>query len=301
MPIKEVIKEFLKNQYRGGTVQTYQSVFNKLHERNILNLEMPVNDFLRLNFNKVALKITEMPFSLRTIRLYCSCFTSFAGYLRLHYDSSLPPVVIPRNLAKKCWKSVKTKPVADNETLLRFLQDLRLRDRRAFYIAVMLLQGAKRISEVLEARIENIDFEMNRIIFPQHKSNFLDDRTIITFWQEFMDELRVFLGDRVEGLIFIKKNGYPFDRTLINQAFRNASERLRIRPHISPHRLRATAICSYRKNGETHEAIRLVTGHSTVKQVAHYDQDLEGDNPSSRLVIPVLKSINWDSGIPRYQ
>ena len=99
---------------------------------------------------------------------------------------------------------------------------------RNYLIGALQLQGAKRISEVLEARIEDVDWEADAIHFIQKKSDVLEKRTQAFFPGNVMRSLREYLGERDAGHIFITRSERGLSRFDVRQFYQSAYKRVGI-------------------------------------------------------------------------
>ena len=92
-------------------------------------------------------------------------------------------------------------------------------------IARLCLHGAKRISEVLDLRTDQIDDEKRQIKFKQSKSRLADDFTIISFEKDrqhiLFENLKQYIGDR-KGLVFLTTKGKRLQKTQVDRNFAKA-------------------------------------------------------------------------------
>jgi len=148
-----------------------------------------------------------------------------------------------------------------------------------------MLQGAKRVSEVLESEISQINWEEDRITFKQKKAEQLEKETVIHYPHRFMEELKSYLGGRQEGFVFLSKNKNQISRVQVFLVFRMAGKQAFIQQKISPHCLRATAITLFISKGYNTSQITKVSGHSDAKMVDYYDKSDKADNLTQELVL----------------
>lgn len=162
----------------------------------------------------------------------------------------------------------------------RFLMFLQRSSHRDYLVAKMILQGAKRVGEVLSAQIHQIDWNLNQITFRQFKSKTLEKFTVITYPSDFMQELKEYLGNRTEGFIFITRNGKPLSQPHLYRAFVNAGKQAGLSIIVHPHVLRASAITYLTTQGYNADQILRVSGHSDTKLVRYYDKTPIEQNPT---------------------
>lgn len=144
----------------------------------------------------------------------------------------------------------------------------------------MLLQGTKRVSEVLDARIEDINGDKGTILFQQKKSGADDACTVITFPRDYMQQLKGYLGGKEGGLIFTSRNGRRLVASYLYKAFVAASVEVELPIKVTPHVLRATAITILSQKGVSSDQIMKVSGHSSPAQVVYYDKTEREENVS---------------------
>jgi len=132
---------------------------------------------------------------------------------------------------RKTFQKIREKTAGDVlslEEVERFLTALKRVSLRNYQIRALQLQGAKRISEVLEARIEGIDWEADAIHFTQKKSEVLEKRTQAFSPGHLTRSLREYLGGRDAGLIFITRSGRGLSRFDVRHFYQSAYKRARI-------------------------------------------------------------------------
>ena len=151
---------------------------------------------------------------------------------------------------------------------------------RDYLVAKTILQGAKRVSEVLFSRIEDIDWAKNQIIFKQLKSKEIEKYTVISYPDSYMQELREYIGDRKTGIIFVTRNGKPLSQPHLYRIFASASIDAGLPFTVHPHVLRASAITYLSVQGYHADQIMKVSGHADIKLVRYYDKTPIEQNPS---------------------
>lgn len=162
----------------------------------------------------------------------------------------------------------------------RFLMFLHRASYRDYLVAKTILQGAKRVGEVLTAQISQIDWTLNQITFRQFKSKMLEKFTVITYPASFMLELKEYIGERKDGPIFVTRNGKPLTQPHLYRSFSKASAQAGIPFTVHPHVLRATAITYLTAQGYSADQILRVSGHADTKLVRYYDKTPIEQNPT---------------------
>jgi len=297
-PIKSAITEWLTHLNKG-TSRNYAYYMSDLIRRNIIpELDAAGNAFTIGHFRHVPheatidfiKKVEGWEEGTRQVR--AACYISFTGYLERisrGWFRKAEPSMLPSN---KTFFSVRDKCATKALTLhewYRFIEALYEVNERDALIAKTMLQGAKRISEVLSLTVGQIDFEKRIIHFRQSKTGGTIREIPITYPQHFMDELRGYIestegmrGD--DGIIFITNRGKRVFRTQLNATFNKASKMKNL-PKISPHVLRTTWVTLAKEQDIPDSEIMKVTGHTSSKMIYAYDKTSAEDNFSKKLVL----------------
>lgn len=165
---------------------------------------------------------------------------------------------------------------------IAFFKELEKINPRDCLIGKVILQGGKRVNEVLSLQIHHIDWERNEITFSQSKMKGVYKETVITYSESIMKSLQEYIGDR-KGYVFISRLGKP---VMINQlavTFAKAGKAAGIPFKITPHVLRASAVTYFKQQGFQDSDIMLVTGHSSSEMVYAYDKSSRSDNASKKV------------------
>ena len=187
---------------------------------------------------------------------------------------------------RKTFQKMREKTVYEALTLQElktFLEALSGMSSRNYLIGAMQVQGAKRISEVLNSRIEDVDWTNGSIKFKQSKSDVLEKETVVFFPVKFMGELKVYLGGRIEGFIFVTSSGRKMGRSDIQPFYERAFKKAGINKRGFTHILRATTITELCKQGFGAEEIVNLSGHSSLQMVGYYDKSGTENNPSRKV------------------
>lgn len=224
---------------------------------------------------------------------YCCAYISFTIFLERQTRGWFKRALPSRTGSNRTFFSVrdkaKTKALNIDERY-RFLEAVEEINERDAIVAKCLLQGAKRISEVLEVTIENIDWEKRQIRFRQHKTKGTIKEIPITFPGHFMAELKGYIEKTKEErgdceLVFITRNGKAVCRSRLNQVFARASARANLKLKVTPHVLRTTAITTAKQQGISDSDIMTVSGHSSPKMVYYYDKTPVEENYTKKLTL----------------
>ena len=115
------------------------------------------------------------------------------------------------------------------------------------------------------------------------KTHGLEKYTVITYPEYVMIELKDYIGDRKEGLVFIAKNGNKIHSTQLNRSFEITGFRSKLNFKITPHTLRTSTITYLVKQGFNDSEIMKITGHSSPNMIRLYDKTDKAKNISKQI------------------
>jgi len=283
--LSRAVELFLKT-LSGGTSKTYGFAFKKFFEERLLDPKMTLGNFAIMNLESKLDQIKEgIEGKEATKQVRAAAFVSFTGFLQRKTEGLTKKAVPNKEKGRKTFQKIREKTAGDVlslEEVEKFLKALKRGSLRNYLIGALQLQGAKRISEVLEARIEAIDWEADTIHFIQKKSDVLEKRTQAFFPGHLMRSLKEYLGQRDAGLIFITRSGRGLSRFDVRQFYQSAYKRAGINKKGLTHMLRATTITELSRKGFHPEEIMTLSGHSSMQMVSYYDRSSEERNPSRR-------------------
>jgi integrase/recombinase XerD len=217
---------------------------------------------------------------------YCATLIAFMRYL-----SRATAAIIRAPTPKKGGENATFRKIRDKASThamnqcqwSAFLRQLNLTSHRDYLVAKMILQGAKRVGEVINAEIRNIDWDKRQIRFNQEKSRGIERFTVITYPQDFLDELRTYLDGRTNGPIFLTRVGKRLSQPHLYRAFAAAGLDAGVPFTVHPHCLRATAITYLSLQGYHSDEIMRVSGHTTTTAVIYYDKRSLEQNPTTEI------------------
>lgn len=281
----QTVEAFLKT-LKKSTAHIYSFAFKKFFELRILDHQMPLKKFALLNLEAKLDQIKEtLSGKEATKQARAAAFVSFTGFLQRQTEGLIKKAVPNKEKGKKTFQKIRDKTageVLSPEEAERFLQALKKMSLRNYLIGALQLQGAKRISEVLEARIENIQWEKGAITFLQKKSSVFEKHTTAFFPKHLLRNLKEYLGWRTKGWIFVTHSGKPLSRFDVRSFYKAAYKKAGITKKGSTHILRATAITELSRKGFRPEEIMTLSGHANLQMISYYDKSSEERNPSKR-------------------
>ena len=283
--ILQAVSTFLEGLSKH-TKESYRSAFNVLFRERLLDPNMSLKGLALMNLEAKLDQIKEkLPGKEATKQYRSAAFVSFTGFLQRRTQGLIHKAIPNKEKGRKTFVKIRDKTAGDilsiNE-IKAFLAVLKKQNLRNYLIAVIQLQGAKRISEVLEAKIEDIDWAEGAIRFKQKKSDVLEKTTMAFYNKSIMDDLREYLGDRQEGIIFITRTGKHLSRFEARAFYQAGYKKAGIKKKGASHILRATTITELSRRGFHPQEIATLSGHSSIEMVSYYDRSSEERNPSRR-------------------
>jgi integrase/recombinase XerD len=280
--VKQMVDEWL-TFLKPITSGTYGKLFRYMYEKGFVNPNHTLQQFSVIDHNLVVDSIKRWPgLAEDTKQTRAACYISFTRHLSRKVPEYIRAAQPCKEGENKTFPRVREKTVYQALTPEEWIylhSAIEERSPRDALIAQMLLQGGKRISEVLIAKIENIDWEENTIIFEQSKTRYIEAYTIIHFPLTYMLKLKKYLGSRDSGLIFVTRNGKPVLDTHVKRTFRQVALDCDFKKQISPHTLRTTAVTWMKEKGFQDSDIVKVTGHTNF-DVKYYDKTSPKNNPT---------------------
>lgn len=268
------------------TAKNYTSGMHKLSEAGLINLQHTLQAFALINHDEIIDRIKTLSnLSENSRQARAACYISFTRFLSRRTNGLITKAVPGREGTSKTFFKINDKVATqamNNAQWMAFLTELYKINKRDCLIAKIILQGAKRVNEVLSLTTDAIDFDKCLITFAQSKTKGLKKFTGITYPKDLMDELRSYLGDR-SGVVFITKNCRRILPYQLNITFHKAGQKANIPFRVHPHVLRASAITSLKSRGYSADEIQKLSGHASTAQVMAYDKSDYSINISSKV------------------
>lgn len=190
--VREAISLWL-GTLNGLTQDSYAKWMNRLIEMDLVSPEMNLQTFSLVNQNVVVDKIKLVAeWSETTRQSRAACFISFTGFLDRRTEGVIKKAVPSREGVNRTFFKVHDEVVTEamNQCQwIAFLSELEKINHRDCLIAKTILQGAKRKSEVLELKLNQINWKTREISFKQKKTGGREQITVITYPDEFMGQL----------------------------------------------------------------------------------------------------------------
>lgn len=194
------------------TQLSYRSGIKKLVEFGWLNPLISLQQFAMINHESVIDRIKLFQDWAETTRqARAACYISFTGFLSRRLDGVIKKAVPNKEGNAKTffnvYEKVKTHAMTQAQWIA-FFRELEKINPRDCLIGKVILQGGKRVNEVLSLKTSQIDWELCEITFFQSKMRRLLKETVITYPETIMRKLREYIGERT-GNAFVTKSERP--------------------------------------------------------------------------------------------
>lgn len=274
----EAVEQFL-TLLQTHTQRSYRAAINLMFAKGLLDPTMTMQQFALLDLESILDRIRTTIYGAEaTKQARAAAFVSLTTFLERRTGGMVKKVRLNRETTGKTFSKIRDKAATQALTQAEwdeFIYHLKERSERDALIAQSLLQGAKRLDEVLSVRIEDVDFAEGTITFTQQKCDRVK-QTVIFLSVAYMGALKRYLGNRLDGLVFINRNGGKLNPNQIWLSFKTAGG-------VHPHQLRATAITWMMSRGFGAESVQKVSGHCNLDAVIYYDKSSLKDNPTRKM------------------
>jgi len=264
----------------------YRSGIRKLIEFGLLNPMMTLEAFALTNHELIIDQIKLIQTWAESSRqARAACYISFTGFLNRQLQGVVKKASPSKKGSSKTFfrtgQKVKTQAMTQVQWIM-FFKELEKINPRDCLIGKVILQGGKRVNEVLSLQIHQINWEKCEITFPQSKIKGVYKETVITYSHSIMKRLQGYIEDRT-GPVFITRFGKPVMINQVAVTFAKAGKKAGIPFKITPHVLRASTVTYLKQQGFRDSDIMRVTGHVTSEMVYAYDKSAYSDNPSKKV------------------
>lgn len=270
------------------TSRSYKNSFMALDRVGLLSLKISLKEFSLLNHNIILDKIKQIQqknktnWSEGTKQVRAAAYISFTKFLYRYTEGLISPAIPCAQESCKTFFPVRNKVKTNAMSLIQtrmFLSSLKKINYRDWLIAQTLVQGAKRVGEVLSICRDQVCFQKNTITFFQTKNRRQEITTVISYPEYFMLNLQQYLGNR-SGFVFVTKRGNPITLTQLSRTFSKAGINSSIPFKVTPHVLRATSITEFKRLGCSDSDIMKISGHTSSKMIHAYDKSDLSENAS---------------------
>lgn len=148
----------------------------------------------------------------------------------------------------------------------RFILAAYLADgERGLMMQTMLLSGL-RVSEFVGLRIEDLSFAERSLAVTGKGGK----RRAVRLPLELAQALRLHIGGREAGPVFVSQRGAAFGVRRVQQLVKQTAEEAKITKRVHPHLLRHTYAMMLRRRGVDVDVISDVLGHESIETTRHY-------------------------------
>jgi integrase/recombinase XerD len=264
----------------------YRSGIRKLVELGLLDPLMTLQAFALINHEVIIDRIKLIQNWAESSRqARAACYISFTGFLSRRLQGIVKKAIPNREGSSKTffniYDKVKTHAMTQAQWI-SFFKKLEEINNRDCLIGKIILQGGKRVNEVLSLQTHQIDWSRCEITFAQSKMRKLQKETVITYSESIMKRLQQYIGGRTEH-VFITRSGKPVMINQLAMTFAKAGAAAGIPFKVSPHVLRASAVTYLKQQGFQDSDIMRITGHSKSELVYAYDKSARADNASKKV------------------
>lgn len=268
------------------TAKNYASGIRQLALAGLIDLNNTLQLFALVHHDAIIDTIKNLSnLSECSKQARAACYISFTRFLHRRTQGIISRAIPNREGNSKTFYRVREKVTTNamnHAQWSQFLIQLNIINARDCLIAKIILQGGKRLCEVLALSTDRIDYAARHITFIQSKTHGYKKETIISYPATVMDELMHLIGDR-KGLVFITKNGKKIMPNQLAITFEKAGLKAGIPFKVTPHVLRATMVTYLKREGFSDSDIMKVTGHASTQMVNAYDKSEQADNASKKI------------------
>jgi integrase len=270
-----------------NTKKNYLSGLRMLTKLEIINLDQSIQTFSLSNHDLVFDKIANIStWSECTKQARAALYISLTRFLSRRTEGIIKKAVPQRGDIRKTFfkirEKVKTEALHIHEwkKLIYTMKKINLRDA---IVAKLCIQGARRIQEVLNLSIPQINPQKMQILFRLNKTRGLAKDVIVTIPESAMQEILTYMHKRRQGYLFITSKGKQVRYSQIMKSLKRAAKLCKINKRIHTHVLRTSAITYLRSLGLQDFEIQRLTGHASTEMLNAYDKTTMENNSSQRI------------------
>jgi integrase/recombinase XerD len=272
--------------HKDITRTAYRYHLQCIETQGLIDSSAYLKSFSILSHNNIVDRIKQQQGPTEaTKQARASAYISFTKYLSRKYEGKISRAETQRGSANPTFFKIRDKcstMAMQRQQWIDFLYYLHKSNPKYYLIATLMIQGAKRISEVLSLQSDKINWTTCEITFRQLKNKNTFKETIITYPARIMEQLKAHVGSN-SGLVFTTSTGKQIQSCQVATSFAIAGSRANIPFHIHPHVLRATAITAFFKEGLSAFDIAKISGHASLDSVCTYDKASIADNATKRI------------------
>lgn len=284
--LRDIVKEWASYMpYNTG--KNYLSGINRLAEIGILDLDDSLQNIALTNHDVVFDKIATIPkWSESSKQSRAALYISLIRFLSRKTEGIIKKAIPRKDEATRTFfrvrEKVKTEALSPKEWK-KLIAAMEMINPRDAMIAKLCLQGARRIHEVIELKVTQINREKRQVCFVLNKTRCFTKHVVVTVSQQVMDDLMSFVNHRTSGHVFITNQGKKVHYTQVLRSLKRAARRSSINKRMHTHVLRTSAITHIRSLGFQDFEILRLTGHSSFYMLNAYDKHSVENNTSQKV------------------
>jgi len=282
--VKDAIQAWLESLTNSLTKKNYRSGVQQLQQHNIIDQTMTLQMFGLVDFNGVLDAIKGVyGWSAATKQARSALFIAFTRYLSRKTRGIIQKAEACREGTDRTFFRVRDKVASEAlnytewQALLTEMRKVNMRDAT---IAAVCIQGARRIGEVLDAKIADVDPIEKSLKIMSSKGKGLEKIIFVALPDILFCDILALIGDRTTGYLFATKTGRKLDYKQFEYSLKQGAKRAKIEKRVHPHCLRASAITHYRSLGFQDFQLQRLTGHASTAMLNAYDKTDQKENIS---------------------
>ncbi|QVE49623.1 site-specific integrase (plasmid) [Chlamydia crocodili] len=273
------------------TKKNYASGIKFLISNNILDGSMKLESLVCFDHCDALNKIKSLTYTYtgKTVseaskQARAACYISFTKFLYRLTKGLIKQASPSRDFGNstfyKIRDKVKTEFISKKEWLV-FFDSLKKISFRDYLIGKLIIQGVRKLNEVISLRTDDISFVQNQVTFKIKKRQNRYQEVKVSYPNFLMQELRDYLGNR-EGWVFVSGEGQQVAINQVYYYFKLAENDINSPIKVTPHVLRASALAYLKKMGFADQEIMRVSCLSSTQMLSAYDTG-KTDNLTSQL------------------
>jgi len=302
-----LIFSFINSFESLKTRTTYTEGFNSLIEQRFIDPNHTLREFKEINGENLLDQVRQnykakrngkyFESSHSTRQLRCAMILSFSKYLQRKTESYLTQITANRMSAGMTFSHRRRKTAAsklNQHQIDCFLAALKGFSLRGYIFANLQIFGCRRMSEIINCHIADLDLDNKRIFFrPLKKKNVVVEPIAIYLPSEFISLIKEYVKDRSQGFLFtslpatksaqdhdkaspITKNQIAkiyhrgWNKAIIADKENNDNTTKIFRPQLITHCLRSYGISSLYSKKFDSVYIKEISGHESVDMTNYY-------------------------------
>ncbi|HEC2205261.1 TPA: tyrosine-type recombinase/integrase [Staphylococcus delphini] len=229
--------------------------------------------------NRFERKKKRVGLSAKSVNTYIKACKSIYNELMEYNHAQYNPFEKIKGI-KEQEKKLKTINTEDLRTLINNLDTRYYTELRSYALILLLIDTMTRISETLNIKYEDIDFNNNSICLTQTKSRKL---RFVNFSNKTKRALKEYIeanDDFTCEYVFTTVNDTQLNPEAFRKQLRHYIKKFNLKSNFSCHAFRHTGATEFIKNGGDVRVLQVILGHAritTTEIYTHIDTDIIKD------------------------